>query len=120
MCWVIVFFYRYYAHRESSKCLNWGDVKITRMAERGNFEVMVVFRNVKTRSTDPEKNKGGVGQKPIECLIRLPKNPVNLVFSVSHRLLALALRYDMIEGISTLDHLFDGDKHFIKVSIQSI
>jgi Protein of unknown function (DUF3435) len=85
----------------------WKDVHITRGSEPGMFDVCVKIRNLKTTSIDPEASV--VGPNELAFRILSPQNKANIPFSISHRLLMIALRRNALEGIETLEQLFSGD-----------
>lgn len=64
--------------------------------------------------------KGGASVKPLVCQIVPPQNGENIIFSITHRAVIMAMRRGILEGIDTLDELFDGrggrKSHQIKVS----
>ncbi|RSM09045.1 hypothetical protein CDV31_007907 [Fusarium ambrosium] len=49
----------------------------------------------------------------LRCIIKSPQNATNLIFSVHHRLLAMTLRRQVLDGIETLDQLFDSTRKYI-------
>ncbi|OBT70725.1 hypothetical protein VF21_10291 [Pseudogymnoascus sp. 05NY08] len=66
---------------------------------------------VKTNSQDAEQaSKAAKPSRPIKCRVMSPNITDNLVFSVPHRLLIIALRRGAIAGIETLDDLLNGDR----------
>jgi len=97
--------------------LAWRDVTITRsLDEPGMFIVKLVFRNAKGGNVDLQKaSETNVNKKPLECVIMPPKNQHNLIFSIAHRLLIIALRRDLIVGIKTIDELLEGHQYNILV-----
>ena len=97
--------------------LTWRDAIITRGKNKGEFSAQIIFRSVKTNSDDPEKaEKSGAGGKVLTCNVLPPQRADNLVFSVPHRLLVIALRRDILVGIESLDELLDGEQYHVLVS----
>lgn len=90
--------------------LRWGDIEVFRNGSRGEFIADITFRVVKTNQADPEEgNNSRSPQRPIRCRVMPPKSNDNLVFSVPHRLLVIALRRGAIEGVTTLEELLTGN-----------
>ena len=91
------------------KFLTWRDVKIFRGTADGEFVADFTFRVLKTNSEDPEEgNKDDRPPRPLQCRVLSPKKNENVIFSVPHRLLVIALRRGIIDGISTIDELLAG------------
>lgn len=85
------------------------------MAQTSAFKVTITFQNVTTFTDDDDDDdrlQEGAGRKPIRCIIIPSKSARNLVFSISHRLLVLALRRGFLEVIGGL---LSGESHFIEV-----
>lgn len=79
--------------------LTWRDVQIFRGAEVGKFVADIAFRVVKTNSQDAEQaSKASKPSRPINCRVMSPNTTDNLIFSVPHRLLIIALRRGAIAG----------------------
>lgn len=97
--------------------LTWRDIKLLRGSEPGKFQARITFRNLKTNFADPEKAKEkGNLKSTLQCVISSPRQVDNLVFSVPHRLLTIALRRGLLDGIATIDELIKGDQHYLIVS----
>lgn len=91
------------------KYLTWRDVKIFRGVEKAEFVADFTFRILKTNSEDPEEgNNDDRPPRPLQCRVLSPKKNENVIFSVPHRLLVIALRRGIIDGISTIDELLAG------------
>lgn len=100
--------------------LKWRDIEVFRNGRKGEFFVDVTFRVVKTNQADPEEgNNSRSPQRPIRCRVMPPKCTENLIFSVPHRLLVIALRRGAIEGIETLEELLTGNGISIMVVYSS-
>lgn len=103
---------------QQKKFLRWGDVKIFRGVAGGEFIADLTFRVLKTNSEDPEKgNLDDRPPRPLQCRVLSPKKNENIIFSVPHRLLVIALRRGIINGISTIDELLAGRALNIIVSL---
>ncbi|KFY24058.1 hypothetical protein V493_05469 [Pseudogymnoascus sp. VKM F-4281 (FW-2241)] len=61
---------------------------------------------MKTQNNDINKaaNRGSV-EKTLRARIMSPQQVSNMIFSAAHRILAIALRRGVIEGIETLDEI---------------
>lgn len=97
--------------------LTWRDVVITRGDGAGNFRVHLTFRTLKTMSADPEQAQAGA-ISPLKATVLPPQYQDNLIFSIPHRLLVIALRRKILKNIDTLDELLDGDQLNILVSVR--
>ena len=98
------------------KFLMWRDVNIFRGASDGEFVADLTFRVLKTNIADPERaNESDRPPRPLQCRVLSPKRNDNIIFSVPHRLLVIALRRGIIDGISTIDELLAGRTLNIKV-----
>lgn len=78
----------------------------------------IAFREIKTQNNDLDKaaNRSSV-EKPLRARIMSPQQVSNIIFSVTHRILAIALRRGIINGIDTLDELWNGQGYHIMVHI---
>lgn len=87
-----------------SKPLCWRNLEFSHGNESGQFTVVIEFDNIFIkRSNDPEKAQE-LGNTPLRVRCNSPR-PGNLIFSVPHRLLTIALRRDLLENISSIDEL---------------
>ncbi|KAG5789435.1 hypothetical protein H9Q69_011503 [Fusarium xylarioides] len=95
--------------------LTWNDIELSRDHD-GKFTVTITFRNLKTNSEEPTKaaHKAPL-RSELRCIIKSPRNTENLVFSVPHCLLAMAIRRGILYGIETLDQLFTYENKYISV-----
>jgi hypothetical protein len=81
------------------------------------FMVDIVFRNLKTNTVDMERASTlSMPSKTLECRLMPPKITDNLIFSIPHRLLVIALRRGLLVGISTTDELLNGSQYNIRAS----
>lgn len=96
--------------------LCWGDFSIVRGEKKGEFITDIAFREMKTQNNDMDKaaKRSGI-EKPLRARIMSPQQISNIMFSVAHRILALALRRGIINGIDTLDDLWNGKGYYITV-----
>ncbi|TAQ89667.1 hypothetical protein B7494_g2017 [Chlorociboria aeruginascens] len=104
--------------KENGLYLKWMDVVLTRGEQKGMFDVAITFRNLKTNY---ERNyeaasKAGRQQKPLKVMIKAPRRIDNILFSVSLRLLIIALRRKILVGITTVDELLNGEYQFITIA----
>ncbi|KAH7174972.1 uncharacterized protein B0J16DRAFT_418367 [Fusarium flagelliforme] len=96
--------------------LTWGDIEITRL-DKGRFQARITFRNLKTNYPDPEKTFRQKGKySSLTCVINSPTNIDNLIFSIPHRLLVLALRRQIIDSVTTIDELMRGNQRNITIN----
>lgn len=79
--------------------LKWRNVKFINHGS-GNWTVIITFTHLKTNMSDPEQGEW----RSLDCYLDSP-NEDNLIFSVPHRLLMMALRRDLIDGITTIEEL---------------
>ncbi|KAF5711462.1 hypothetical protein FGLOB1_4965 [Fusarium globosum] len=91
------------------------DIELSRDHD-GKFALTITFRNLKTNSEEPTKaaHKAPL-RSELRCVIKSPQNTENLVFSVPHRLLAMAIRRGILDGIETLDQLFTSQTKYISI-----
>lgn len=100
--------------------LTWNDVKITREEDNGKFVARITIRFVK-QSSDPEKAPGSYQmvrnsmKSYLQFNVRCPTNVENMIFSVPHRLLVIALRRGVLRDLTTIDELMESDARTIKV-----
>ncbi|RKK86501.1 hypothetical protein BFJ71_g13743 [Fusarium oxysporum] len=96
--------------------LIWKDIELSRDEQHGKFSARLHFRNLKTNYEDPEKSRGKTVQaSTLTCIIKSPQNTENMVFSVPHRLLTMAVRRGILDGIETLDQLFSSEAKYISI-----
>jgi hypothetical protein len=96
--------------------LIWKDIELSRDEQHGKFSARLHFRNLKTNYEDPEKSRRKTVQaSTLTCIIKSPQNTENMVFSVPHRLLTMAVRRGILDGIETLDQLFSSEAKYISV-----
>lgn len=96
--------------------LTWNDIELSRDESNGKFSARLYFRNLKTNYEDPQKSMGKTAQaSALTCIIKSPQNTENIVFSVPHRLLTIAIRRGILDGIETLDQLFSSTAKYISV-----
>ena len=88
----------------------WDTMQVTWGGELGKFDLIATFRNVKGNSI----NDATRSKKTLRFHIVSPQRTRNLVFSIAHRLLVIALRRGAIDGIETLDELFAKDNFYIR------
>ena len=100
--------------------LAWRDIDSVRLREPGKFMVTMRFRNLKSNpkvapTGGDRRSKGGMNMMILTMDVNPPKNPDNLIFSVPHRLLAIAIRRKLLEGIETVEDLLNGDLQFLTI-----
>ncbi|KAM0200381.1 hypothetical protein ACHAPI_002806 [Fusarium lateritium] len=96
--------------------LTWGDIELSRDSEDGKFTAKITIRNLKTNYEDPEKaRKKGSAPSKLKCIIKSPQITSNLIFSVPHRLLIIAIRRGILDGIETLDQLLSSELQYITI-----
>jgi len=103
-------------YMEQGLCPTWRDFTFSRCEGTGTFKVSVTFRMLKTNSQDPETmSKISPIQQKLTFTILSPNSIDNLIFSIPHRLLTIALRRKLIYGMETIDQLFDGTSQYITI-----
>jgi hypothetical protein len=86
--------------------LTWRDLDIQRDGtEKGRFKVIITIRFWK-QSRDPDAAR----VEPKTYTIVSPPNPDQIIFSVPHRLLVIALRRGLLVDYTNINDLFAGDK----------
>ncbi|KAK5174470.1 uncharacterized protein LTR77_001550 [Saxophila tyrrhenica] len=100
------------SHDARDPGLKWSDLDIRVGDEPGKFALTIRFQNIQIkRAADPEKALG-VGDTFLHVYLDSPQ-PSNLIFSPVHRLLVIALRRGLIEGVESLDDLLKLRRHNI-------
>lgn len=92
--------------------LTFRDLKITRGKNAGEFNLEILIRNIKSCTVEL-----GEMNRPIKTtyfIIKSPASKHNLMLSVPHRVLAIALRRGALDQINTLDELIGGAQHYIR------
>jgi len=103
-------------NRDREVYLMWRNIEFTRNPnERAKFTCRISFENLKTNPDDPERALRQGGHRVLDCYLDSP-NSENIIFSVPHRLLVIALRRKLLVGINTIDELLQGDRYNIQVS----
>lgn len=92
--------------------LTFSDITITRHNEEGRFYVKLRLRNLKCNPFE-QAEKGGTLQKTVTFHINSPQEKVNLMLSVPHRILSLALRRGALRDYDTMEDLLSGNLHTI-------
>jgi len=96
--------------------LQWKDIQLTNQG-KGRFQALISFRHIKTNRRDPQH--GLEGHRVIKCYLESPA-PENMVFSVPHRLLTIAIRRGLLVGINTIKELFETDKVNIEIKAEHL
>lgn len=96
--------------------LKWSDIAIVRLEGTGKFQAEISFGSMKTNTNDPEKllQKGEMNRKLV-CNITPPSSSENLIFSIVHWLLIIAIRRGILVNINSLDDLFSQTQRHIMV-----
>lgn len=81
--------------------LTWRDVEITRGERRADFVATITFRSLKTNIIDPDRgaNKALPFQQ-LKAKVLSPRSNDGLIFSIVHRILAIAIRRKILVNIS--------------------
>jgi len=79
--------------------LRWKDCKFVNYGG-GNWTVIISFKHLKTNKDDPQAGTW----RTLDCYLESPNEP-NLIFSVPHRLLMMALRHGKIVGMNSINDL---------------
>ena len=93
--------------------LRWENVRFENLSE-GRFLCIISFENLKTNYDDPEKGEA----RTLVCHLDSP-NAENIVFSVPHRLLTLALRRKLLAGIGSVEELLSTRQANIRIKQQN-
>lgn len=102
------------SHLGRNEPLKWKDVGFTTGDIPGQFDVSLEFPNIAIKARqDIEKSAGSA--RPLRVTITSPTDPDSLVFSIPHRLLVIAIRRGILDGISSIDDLMNTNKHYILV-----
>lgn len=97
--------------------LIWRHLRFTRHpTEAVKISCHITFENLKTNYDDPENAMRQAGHRIFECDLDNP-NSENIIFSVPHRLLVIALRRKLLVGIETIDEILEGTRFNIQVSL---
>lgn len=100
--------------------LLWRDIVITRGGDKGDFVCMVTFRSLKTNVGDPQRGMDkSAALSTLRVKILAPAKTEDLIFSIPHRLLVIALRRNLIVDTPDLDTLLNGTQNEIMVSLPS-
>jgi len=98
-----------------NEVLKWKHLEFTREGD-GRFMVIINFVNIAIKnSNDPEKST----RISFKCRIKAP-TAENMIFSIPHRLLVIALRRKAVlgvdaEGIDAIDDVLSGDLYNIRI-----
>ena len=92
----------------------WQDLQFTRIRtlKTGHFLVEITIRYIMGNKQKAEVNRA---TKNLVFEVSSPSKAANLLLSVPHRLLVIALRRGVLEGISTVKELVDGQQMHIKI-----
>lgn len=90
-----------------SKPLTWSDFKFMRGKEAGQIDMRMIVHATIKRAEDPLARDVNPVHHPLSIRIDSP-DPRNLIFSPAHRLLVIALRRGIVEGIDNVDDLVYG------------
>lgn len=94
--------------------LKFGDFAITRHSDNdGKFDMVVAIRNLKI-TTDIAAEMG-YQTKRVEFHIKAPSQQHNLMLSIPHRFLVLALRRGALEHYTTIEGLLSDNKRNIRI-----
>ncbi|KAK5138098.1 hypothetical protein LTR08_004792 [Meristemomyces frigidus] len=96
--------------------LVWRDFTFTQGAKPGMFNCRLTLDHIDIKHSQDTVT---ASSSPLEhpLVINLPSpEPQNIVFSPAHRLLVIALRRNVLDGIATLEDLLGSDLHNIRVS----
>lgn len=93
--------------------LRFGNFSVTR-GPPGHFDVVLEIRNLKITS-ERVAEETGYHTKAVKFYIKSPQNQHNLMLSIPHRFLVLALRRGALEDYTTVNDLLAGDKREIRI-----
>lgn len=88
------------------------DFEVTRSPNPGDFNLVLNIRNLKIIS-NPVAEQTGYHTKQIRLHIKSPQSQHNLMVSVPHRFLVLALRRGALQDDTTVQDLLDGNRRSI-------
>ncbi|SMY26934.1 unnamed protein product [Zymoseptoria tritici ST99CH_1A5] len=101
-----------------SKPLPWRAITFQQGPEPGRFCAIIEFDNINIkRWNDPNSTESEI--VALKCQVPAP-DPENIIFSVPHRLLVIALRRGLLDGIETLDELLDYKGQFIQIKAEHL
>jgi len=100
-------------HREK-EYMRWSDWEFTNKGN-GKFSALVEIKNLKTNKADPNSGQWVT----LQVFLDSP-NEENLPLSVPHRMLEMALRRGIIEGITTIDELMNTDLSRIRIKAEHL
>ena len=90
----------------------WEDIDIFAQGG-GRFRVVLTIKHLKDNPHDPEKGE----HRMLECHMDSPHED-NINFSIPHRLLVIALRRNLLEGIDNIDDLMSTDLEQLTIKEQ--
>ncbi|KAK6435719.1 hypothetical protein LTR95_008093 [Oleoguttula sp. CCFEE 5521] len=101
--------------------LTWDNFKFSVVDETpGKFQVEIRFTNIHIKKPeDVMATSEDIGDDALFVAL-VPPSASNLIFSVAHRLLVIALRRGLIQKISTLDDLMATNKRNIMIKTQHL
>lgn len=100
----------------SDTFLTWSDVRFHTVPDNpGKFVCVLSFKNLKTNRDDPDYTMRNGGLRVLTCYLDSP-SAENIIFSVPHRLLTIAIRRNLLVGISTIEELLNTKLYNIMVS----
>ncbi|PPJ52617.1 hypothetical protein CBER1_11147 [Cercospora berteroae] len=96
--------------------LQWRNVEFYRGDNPGEFTCVLEFDDIRIkRPSDPERAaRHQEDETPLKVVMKSPQ-PDNIIFSVPHRLLVIALRRKALQGIDTIAELLEGTQQRILV-----
>lgn len=102
--------------------LRWSDLKFVAGQSQGTFTVEITFNNILIKArADPEvgRREGAEQTRPLVCRITSPSQS-NIIFSVPHRLLTIAIRRNLLVDISSIPQLMASELHNISIKPQHL
>jgi hypothetical protein len=93
--------------------LVWRDVKLQRDPNGKGRLTAIITINYWKQTLDADTNQNQYGPKTFTLVS--PPNPDQLIFSVPHRLLVIALRRGILVDYDNIDDLIDGDRFNITI-----
>ena len=101
-------------------CLQWRDIRVSRIVDRpGQFTATITIRNLKGNGRVVGK-RAATPHRSLTFILLSPQRTENLLFSVPHRLLTIALRRNLIVGVETVADLFADDRFNVTFKAEAL
>ncbi|KEQ79301.1 hypothetical protein M438DRAFT_339891 [Aureobasidium pullulans EXF-150] len=100
--------------------LKWKDIKFRRYDnDPAKFQAQITFPTINIKAPENlDQNVVGVARedaRSLQVFVNSPEQAEELIFSVPHRLLLMAIRRNLLVGIKTIEELLTGEQAFIQI-----